>query len=465
MRRSIPALLAAAALLSGRADARTRTFAPWPEAVPPAEKSAAAASPGESSAVKLPFLWSLWLYRNAISPLDGVRCGLYPTCSAYATDAVRKHGVLAGGFLAADRLIHESSVRPPEYPKIEKFGRVFLHDPVERNDRLFRDESSARAAPATPAVPAPASFDRGAIAAPPSLADPEAAAAHARTVALAGDAYRAVGELRRAAFLEPRADRSAELLVEAGFTAAAAGAAAKEARPASWTAGEAAFDEADRLFEDAARLATKHAATREAERAELGRTIAYLSRGWLPEASRRFESLAAADGAHREEARWLGAWASFSADLADGRPSRAAAEAAFGAFREDPLRGESARGAIEAVREERWKAKKPGLAAGLSFALPGAGYVYAGKPLVGFGSFLLNGAFIAGTVWAFRDGNYPLAMILLSMETGWYVGGVNGAVAATVEHNEVGRRRYERKLRRRFLGGVWPGGAAGAVLF
>lgn len=448
-------------LAAAPADARGRTFQPWPEAMPPAERKTAAPAAGESSPVKIPFLWSLWFYRNAISPLDGVRCGLYPTCAGYATDAVRKHGVLAGGFLAADRLIHEGSIRQPEYQRIEKFGRVFLHDPVEKNDRLFRGGPPR----AEPPIPVIASFDGPAQPMPAALGDPEAVVAHARTLALAGDTYRAVGELRRAAFLELRAARSAELLVEAGFTAAAAGTAAKEGRPLSWTAGEAAFDEADRLFEDAARFATRNAEPLAAERAELARTMAYLSRGWLPEATRRFEALAASDGAHRADARWLGAWAAFSADLAQGRASVAAAESAFAPLREDPVRGEAARGVLAATREDRWKAKSPGLAAGLSFALPGAGFVYAGKPLVGIGSFLLNGAFIAGTVWAVRDGNYPLALILLSMETGWYVGGVNGAVSATIERNELGRRRYERTLRQRFLGGVWPGGAAGAILF
>ena len=45
------------------------------------------------------------LYRRAISPGLPSRCKYHPSCSAYAVEAVRRHGVLRGGVLAAWRLI------------------------------------------------------------------------------------------------------------------------------------------------------------------------------------------------------------------------------------------------------------------------------------------------------------------------------------------------------------------------
>ncbi len=43
-------------------------------------------------------------YRMFISPLLGPRCRFYPSCSAYALEAVQVHGALRGSWLAARRL-------------------------------------------------------------------------------------------------------------------------------------------------------------------------------------------------------------------------------------------------------------------------------------------------------------------------------------------------------------------------
>jgi len=43
-------------------------------------------------------------YRRFISPLLGPRCRFYPSCSAYALEAVQVHGALRGSWLALRRL-------------------------------------------------------------------------------------------------------------------------------------------------------------------------------------------------------------------------------------------------------------------------------------------------------------------------------------------------------------------------
>ena len=43
-------------------------------------------------------------YRRFISPLLGPRCRFYPSCSAYALEAVQLYGALRGSWLAARRL-------------------------------------------------------------------------------------------------------------------------------------------------------------------------------------------------------------------------------------------------------------------------------------------------------------------------------------------------------------------------
>ena len=44
-------------------------------------------------------------YQYAISPLLGQRCKYYPSCSSYAVEALREHGVVRGSGLATWRLL------------------------------------------------------------------------------------------------------------------------------------------------------------------------------------------------------------------------------------------------------------------------------------------------------------------------------------------------------------------------
>jgi putative membrane protein insertion efficiency factor len=44
------------------------------------------------------------LYRRLVSPLLPPACRFYPTCSAYAAEAVRRHGALRGSLLTVKRL-------------------------------------------------------------------------------------------------------------------------------------------------------------------------------------------------------------------------------------------------------------------------------------------------------------------------------------------------------------------------
>ena len=70
------------------------------------------------------------LYRWALSPLFGANCRFTPSCSEYAIEAIRLHGALKGGYLAANRIM-----------RCHPFGDGG-HDPVP-----------ARAAPANDARP------------------------------------------------------------------------------------------------------------------------------------------------------------------------------------------------------------------------------------------------------------------------------------------------------------------------
>lgn len=53
-----------------------------------------------------PFLALIYIYRNFISPLTPASCRYEPTCSGYAQQALKKHGVIKGSYLAAKRILN-----------------------------------------------------------------------------------------------------------------------------------------------------------------------------------------------------------------------------------------------------------------------------------------------------------------------------------------------------------------------
>jgi hypothetical protein len=70
------------------------------------------------------FLVSFLFYRSVVTPIDGPRCAHRPTCSVYAMQAVRQHGVV-GFWLAYDRLLRgarSSAVR--RLPVALEAGRI-----------------------------------------------------------------------------------------------------------------------------------------------------------------------------------------------------------------------------------------------------------------------------------------------------------------------------------------------------
>ena len=50
------------------------------------------------------FIWFILVYQKVISPLVGPSCRFHPTCSEYAKEAIEKHGLLGGTWLALKRI-------------------------------------------------------------------------------------------------------------------------------------------------------------------------------------------------------------------------------------------------------------------------------------------------------------------------------------------------------------------------
>ena len=55
--------------------------------------------------LSLPFIGLVRFYQICISPLKPASCRFTPTCSAYAIEALRKHGPIKGLYLTVRRIL------------------------------------------------------------------------------------------------------------------------------------------------------------------------------------------------------------------------------------------------------------------------------------------------------------------------------------------------------------------------
>jgi len=111
------------------------SFAPWTFNIASKYETA-----GETAEIEEPLslasktaLLAMDFFINHISKVDGDRCPMYPTCSAYGVDAIRKHGFLIGIVMTADRLIHENN-EMDHAVIIKKGDRYRYFDPLSNND-------------------------------------------------------------------------------------------------------------------------------------------------------------------------------------------------------------------------------------------------------------------------------------------------------------------------------------------
>ncbi len=63
-------------------------------------------------------MWLVRGYQVTISPLLPAACRYYPSCSAYALEALERHGALRGGWLSLRRLGRCHPFRPGGYDPV-----------------------------------------------------------------------------------------------------------------------------------------------------------------------------------------------------------------------------------------------------------------------------------------------------------------------------------------------------------
>jgi putative membrane protein insertion efficiency factor len=54
--------------------------------------------------MKVVLIWVVRAYQMFLGPLLPAACRYYPTCSAYAIEALERHGAIRGSWLAARRV-------------------------------------------------------------------------------------------------------------------------------------------------------------------------------------------------------------------------------------------------------------------------------------------------------------------------------------------------------------------------
>jgi putative membrane protein insertion efficiency factor len=110
-----------------------KPFVPWDFNNPASAREETPALETDASSCGYLLIQAIRFYKHHVSPVIGDRCQMYPSCSSYAVEAIKKHGCLIGSVMTSDRLIHEAN-ETDHAPLIETDGDYGYYDPVGGND-------------------------------------------------------------------------------------------------------------------------------------------------------------------------------------------------------------------------------------------------------------------------------------------------------------------------------------------
>ena len=79
-------------------------------------------------------------YQENISPIDGKHCPMYPSCSEYSVQSIKKHGSVVGWIMTVDRLFRCGRDELSLSPQLIVNGERRWYDPPENNDFWWHDD-------------------------------------------------------------------------------------------------------------------------------------------------------------------------------------------------------------------------------------------------------------------------------------------------------------------------------------
>ena len=101
-------------------------------------------------------LAALRFYSRAISPALPPRCRFYPTCSAYAAEAIARHGAARGTWLALRRLVKCAPWHPGGVDLVPDARTPAVGSPAQPTSGTHGTDHSSSIAEALPAFRADA---------------------------------------------------------------------------------------------------------------------------------------------------------------------------------------------------------------------------------------------------------------------------------------------------------------------
>jgi putative component of membrane protein insertase Oxa1/YidC/SpoIIIJ protein YidD len=89
------------------------------------------------SAAAAPARMLIRFYQTQIGPAIGSRCSLHPSCSHYAMQALKTHGLIGIGIMS-DRFIREPDVVAAQKKPVKINGHIKYSDPLSDHDQWMK---------------------------------------------------------------------------------------------------------------------------------------------------------------------------------------------------------------------------------------------------------------------------------------------------------------------------------------
>jgi len=238
-----------------------------------------------------------------------------------------------------------------------------------------------------------------------------------------GEYYRAITEYKRFLMLFPGSQQAPKALFQIGM---------------AYYQGEE-YQDAARAFARVRQSYSAHYFVK----AAFQEGVSYAKLGRHDEAIAAFERAQAYDITHPNAADALLGQALETFDLGNLEDSRRELLRFLEQHAGDPRTEGVKESLAEIDRYQQRPRKSRRLAGAMSAVVPGSGQMYAGRYRDGLMALTVNGLFIAGTVLAVNDENYPLAVIVGGVGLPFYIGNIYGASNAANKYN-LGLRKTTR---------------------